>query len=116
MKYIEDSCRVCGRTLTFAPSYCELHFAKYDPKKYVRLLAFIKYGQNRCRQCQDCKRVGDVEIHHPDYTKPYEFISLCKRCHIEAEKRRDKSFDDKLSEYWYNQIVNSYVPLKKGVK
>ena len=60
MKYIEDRCRACGRNPTFAPSYCELHFAKYDPKQYVRLLAFIKYGQNRCRQCQDCKRVGDV--------------------------------------------------------
>lgn len=105
-KYNHNYCRICRKTPAFAPFYCELHFARYDPKQYVRALVFLKYGKNKCRQCQRYKMLLPVERHHPNYTKPYDFISLCKGCHIEADKERDKSFDDKLGEYLYNQIKN----------
>jgi len=41
-------------------------------------------------QCADCGG-GPVELHHPDYTDPYNVVPLCRRCHVRrhhAEWRR----------------------------
>jgi len=31
--------------------------------------------------CEECGSKDQLERHHPDYSKPKEFVTLCRRCH-----------------------------------
>lgn len=42
----------------------------------------------RPAECQGCGRIGHIEAHHPDYSKPLEVMWLCFRCH-RAEHGQD---------------------------
>jgi hypothetical protein len=32
--------------------------------------------------CSKCGKLGSVDGHHPDYSKPLEVIWLCRACHV----------------------------------
>ena len=49
--------------------------------------------------------MGNIQWHHYDYTKPYEATALCKECHKIANGHHDKTYDDKLGEYWQNEVL-----------
>ena len=34
--------------------------------------------------CEKCNTTENLQKHHPDYSKPLEVITLCRKCHIEA--------------------------------
>lgn len=40
--------------------------------------------------CADCGSVGDLERHHPDYSKPLEVVTLCPTCHKQRHMREQK--------------------------
>lgn len=33
------------------------------------------------QSCQQCGSTSNLNRHHPDYSKPYEVIILCSKCH-----------------------------------
>lgn len=39
--------------------------------------------------CEECKKLGQVEAHHPDYGTPGRVVWLCRSCHA-AKRRRVK--------------------------
>jgi len=54
--------------------------------KALHKLGFIEV-EDRCADCGG----GPVELHHPDYEKPFDVVPLCHRCHMRrhwAEWRR----------------------------
>ena len=36
--------------------------------------------------CSSCNKIGKVNAHHNDYTKPLEVVWLCHKCHKEVHK------------------------------
>ena len=46
--------------------------------------------------CSACRTEGRVEAHHPDYSKPYDVIWVCKSCHFMIH-RKIKSHRERLS-------------------
>lgn len=74
--------RAADRRLARRKEHPERHRAHDLVKKAVgrgRLL--------RPEACQECGRVGRVEGHHHDYTKPLAVQWLCKRCHSALHSR-----------------------------
>ena len=35
-------------------------------------------------KCHKCGGINKLERHHPDYSKPLEIITLCRKCHIQV--------------------------------
>jgi len=51
--------------------------------------AFVSGKIRKRNTCEICHN-SPAECHHEDYTKPFEFIELCRRCHIKLhEQYRD---------------------------
>lgn len=40
--------------------------------------------------CDDCKRAGNIEMHHEDYLKPEVVIWLCRWCHCSRHQKARK--------------------------
>ena len=39
------------------------------------------------KKCEECGSTIDLQHHHPDYSKPFLMVTLCRRCH--NKKRRE---------------------------
>lgn len=46
----------------------------------------IRSGKLKREPCEVCGTVK-VEAHHVDYEKPFEIVWLCRKHHIEADKK-----------------------------
>ncbi len=69
--------------------------AVYHERKVARNRAeyAIRKGTlARKEHCEHCLRheryVGQIEMHHADYSKPLEVTFLCRPCHRAAHRRR----------------------------
>jgi hypothetical protein len=40
--------------------------------------------------CGSCGSVENLERHHPDYTKPFEVLTLCRPCHKKLHSKYDQ--------------------------
>ncbi len=72
-------------------SYIKMR-SKYRKKYECRytLNNAIKYGKIRKRNsCEICLN-SPTHCHHEDYSKPFEFIELCTRCHMILHKQYDE--------------------------
>lgn len=55
--------------------------AHYLAEHYIALSVF----------CEDCRCSENLERHHPNYSKPLEVVTLCKKCHTLRHKKADSS-------------------------
>ncbi len=57
-------------------------------KARARAAYLVKIGLKKPpAQCQLCERSGQLEKHHPDYTKPDDFLWWCICCHRRFHRR-----------------------------
>lgn len=40
-------------------------------------------------KCEKCGSIENLERHHPDYGKPLEIMTLCRKCHSDELRRRE---------------------------
>ena len=38
-------------------------------------------------KCGNCGTIENLERHHPDYSKPLMFVTLCRSCHAKIHRR-----------------------------
>lgn len=82
-KYYDPSYRSTIRL----PERSLLGFEKYAEKKMKCLAgSLLNYGirigfVEKSSICTICKKEGEIEGHHPDYSKPLEVVWVCVECH-----------------------------------
>lgn len=65
---------------------------KQRKKACNRIRTLLKNGEIRKHyKCQLCEKLGNIDAHHLDYSKPSVVIWLCRSCHmnIHWEKKKD---------------------------
>jgi hypothetical protein len=66
---------------------------KYPEKVYARYLVrqAIKTGKLiPLTECEICGSENHIEAHHPDHSRPFLLLYLCKDCHHRADNSIDK--------------------------
>lgn len=66
---------------------------KYPEKAHARYLVrqAMKTGKlTPLEECEFCGSDSHVEAHHPDHSKPFLLLYLCKDCHSDADSSIDK--------------------------
>jgi len=63
--------------------YSREFYHLHREEQLARLAAY-KYPMNK--NCEVCGATEKLERHHPNYSKPYYFETLCKRCHEKKHK------------------------------
>lgn len=64
-------------------------WAKRNPEKrkaQQKVANALKSGRLKKTPCETCGK-EKVEAHHPDYTKPFHIIWLCRSCHAELHRQ-----------------------------
>lgn len=94
---VTSHCKQCRNEYRKTPHAMDLH--REQAKDYYRnmnkdrknciyvLNALLKAGLVKPDKCEICKGLEDTQSHHPDYSNPFEFIWLCKRCHAFIHRR-----------------------------
>ena len=54
---------------------------KNKDKKKAHLISWKKKSLEK--SCKKCGSTEKLERHHPDYSRPTEILTLCKKCHVE---------------------------------
>jgi hypothetical protein len=96
-------CRSCASKLTNEERRCEPTTAnsahtrrdkeKYPEKTHARYLVrqAVKSGKLiPLTECEFCGSDKHVEAHHPDHSRPFFLLYLCKDCHSDADDSIDK--------------------------
>jgi len=60
------------------------HLNNLEKYKAHRIAQKIKIPKGQL--CEVCKEMLAIERHHKDYSKPLEFIFVCRRCHSKISK------------------------------
>ncbi len=68
----------------FIPKGCIKKNARQRVRDHVLSGKIVR--PSNCEKCGKNSKI--IEAHHEDYSKPLQIIWLCKRCHIEADKKR----------------------------
>ena len=66
---------------------------KFPDKKHARYLVrqAIKSGKlSPLKECEFCDSEGHIEAHHPNHSRPYLLMYLCKDCHRQADIDPDR--------------------------
>ena len=69
---------------------------KFPEKSHARLLVRHAIRSGKLippEECEICQSPTNVQGHHPDYTRPFLLIYLCKKCHALADASIDKLED-----------------------
>ena len=65
--------------------YHSLAQQKYRRQNTIKTNAQAKANYHKAEllkpQCEHCDSVDSLHMHHPDYSKPLEVITLCVNCH-----------------------------------
>jgi len=57
----------------------------------VKVYDHIKQGKiSRPDVCSRCGRVGKIEAHHADYSKPLDILWVCRPCHYKVHETIDE--------------------------
>ena len=64
------------RIAMYRKQYDAIHQEQIKAEKFGRMIPLAS-------NCQQCGSSTNLERHHPDYSKPLEITTLCKRCHRE---------------------------------
>ena len=75
-KYRKD---YCSKHLKEMNEY-QKKYAKNNSKK-IKARNTAKYKKTLNTFCEHCGKAKNLERHHPDYNKPLEIITLCRKCH-----------------------------------
>lgn len=68
-------CKVCGEVKPITEYY--KHGGYVEKGKLTKPMA-----------CEVCGKVGRVEAHHADYSKPLDVKWVCKKCHYKLDEVR----------------------------
>jgi len=95
--------RLCASKLTNEKRRCEpttdraantrRDKEKFPEKTHARYLVRQATKANRLiplEECEVCYSSSNVEAHHPDYSRPFLLLYLCKNCHNRADNSCDK--------------------------
>lgn len=66
------------------------------PRRACRRLARYRRSTGRLvpQPCRDCGAIS-VEMHHSDYSKPFEVVWLCKPCHQRSTRQQQAVLRDR---------------------
>jgi len=94
---VTSYCKQCRNEYRKLPRVMELH--RKQAKEYYRNMSkerkhcihifnkLLKAGLVKPDKCEVCNESRKLEAHHEDYSKPFEFKWLCKRCHAFIQRR-----------------------------
>lgn len=56
---------------------------------HIKLGSAVRSGRIvRASKCSECGKVGGrIEAHHPDYSRPFDVIWLCRQCHAKLHRK-----------------------------
>ncbi|KKK96955.1 hypothetical protein LCGC14_2657580 [marine sediment metagenome] len=89
LKVSRRACYKYQRTKKGRQAHCKAnkHFGVRNPS-YIKANSAVKSAIRANRlprpntlNCRDCPAQAN-QYHHPDYSKPFEVVALCKNCHI----------------------------------
>ena len=65
-------------------------FPEKDRARYLVRQAVKTKKLIPLEECELCGSEGNIEGHHPDHSRPYLLLYLCKNCHSNADESLDK--------------------------
>jgi hypothetical protein len=87
------------KTREYRKKYLTNHFQDFTKSRLKHANAnrekhrCVTYAGRYCKRKSNCEHCGTTEklqMHHPDYSKPLEFLTLCKDCHEKLHAELDK--------------------------